>query len=184
MFPFSRPLQSTLSKPGRKEDVQMLDHFEKVCKWLENELAPVSTSEVHEKMTELANGADVYSIKQMKRKLEDKYGDDIVITQSDGKANLVCFKNVAQFIISKMEKVKGSENEGEMIVKTAARLIKAEINNQNFNIDEYPSKTDIEKHQNSLVPLLHLFMKELNPNELKQSSIGQAITNCYCLDWG
>ena len=90
--------------------------------------------------------------------------------------NLVCFKDVATFIIEKSKMENEDANEGEVIIKTAAKLIKAEIVNQRFNAEDYPSKYDIEHHEKSLVPLLHLFMNEVTSDELKQSSIGQTIT--------
>ena len=138
----------------------MSDHFE-------SEMVPVKTSEMHSKMKELANSEEVYSMKHLKRKLEEKYKDDIIISQTDGKANLVCFKDVAQFIIKRSKTENKSTNEGEVIIKTAAKLIKAEIQNQKFNTEEYPSRHDIESHMDSLAPLLQYFMKELVCDELR-----------------
>ena len=71
--------------------------------------------------------------------------------------NLVCFKDVATFIIEKSKTENEDANEGEVIIKTAAKLIKAEIVNQRFNAEDYSSKYDIEHHEKSLVPLLRLF---------------------------
>ena len=61
-------------------------------------MVPVATSELHAKMAELANFEEIYSMKHLKRKLEEGYKDDI-ISQTEGKPNLVCFKDVARFII-------------------------------------------------------------------------------------
>ena len=130
-------------------------------------------------MVDLAGSPDeVYSMKQTKRKLELRYGGDIIIVQSAGRPNLVCFKDTANFIIETSTKDKENDNlsECERIVKTAAKLIKAEIKAQTFNTEEYPSNKDIQCHQESLVPLLRLFMKVLISDELKKSSIRQAIT--------
>ena len=152
----------------------MSDHFERLCQWFESEMVPVKTSEIHSKMKELAKSDEVYSLKHLKRKLEERYKEDIIISQTEGKANLVCFKDVAQFIIKRSKKENENTNE-EVIIKTAAKLIKAEIQNQKFNTEIYPSRRDIENHTDSLAPLLQNFMKELVCDELKQSSIGQAI---------
>ena len=62
------------------------------------------------------------------------------------------------------------------MIETTARLIKAEIVNERFNTENYPSKYDIEHHEKSLVPLLRLFMNEVTSDVLRQSSIGQTIT--------
>ena len=63
-------------------------------------MVPVATSELHAKMAELANFEEIYSMKHLKRKLEEGYKDDI-ISQTEGKPNLVCFKDVTRFIIEK-----------------------------------------------------------------------------------
>ena len=107
----------------------MVENFEWVCQWFEKEMVPVTTSELHAKMAELANSEEIYSMTHLKRRLEERYRDDIIISQTEGKPNLVCFKDVARFIIEKSK----TENEGEVIIKTAAKLIKEEIVNQRFN---------------------------------------------------
>ena len=107
----------------------MAENFRRVCRWFESEMVPVTTSELHAKMAELANSEEIYSMTHLKRRLEERYRDDIIISQTEGKPNLVCFKDVARFIIEKSK----TENEGEVIIKTAAKLIKEEIVNQRFN---------------------------------------------------
>ena len=121
----------------------MVQNFEKLCNFFEKEMVPMTTSEMHSKMVELSDSPDeVYSSKQMKRKLEMHYGTTIIIVEKDGKANLVCFKDVANFIIEKSNREKENTNlsECEIIVKTAAKLIKAEIRAQKFNTEHYPIK--------------------------------------------
>ena len=108
-------------------------------------------------MVELANSEEIYSMKHLKRKLEERYRDDIIISQTEGKPNLVCFKDVARFIIEKSKTENEDANEGEVIIKTVAKLIKVEIVNQRFNTKNYPSRYDIEHHEKGLVPLLRLF---------------------------
>ena len=58
--------------------------------------------------------------------------------------------------MEKSKTEKEDANEEGVIVKTAAQLIKAEIVNQRFNTEDYPSKYDIEHHEKSLIPLLRL----------------------------
>ena len=135
----------------------MAENFERVCRWFESEVVPVTTSELHAKMVELANSEEIYSMKHLKRKLEERYRGDIIISQTEGKPNLVCFKDVARFIIEKSKTENEDVNKGEVIIKTAAKLIKVEIVNQRFNTKNYPSKYDIEHHEKGLIPLLRLF---------------------------
>ena len=67
----------------------MTQNFENLCKWFENEMSPRTTSELHSKMIELADSPnEVYSMKQMKRKLEVRDAGDI-IGEADGRPYLV-----------------------------------------------------------------------------------------------
>ena len=59
---------------------------------------------------------------------------------------MVCFKDVARFIIEKSKTENKDANEGE-VIKTAAKLIKAEIVNQKFNTEDNQCKYDIEHHK-------------------------------------
>ena len=90
----------------------MSQNFENLCNFFENEMSPMTTSEMHSKMIDLAGSPDeVYSMKQTKRKLELRYGGDIIIVQCDGRPNLVCFKDTANFIIEKSTKDKEKDKE-------------------------------------------------------------------------
>ena len=100
-----RSNSSKTEKTGRKAN-SVADNFERVCRWFESERVPVTTSESHSKKAELANSERIYSMKHLKRKLEEKYRDDIIISQTEGKPNLVCFQD-ARFIIEKSK----TENE-------------------------------------------------------------------------
>ena len=163
--------------PGRSESTNMLHYFEEMYAWFESELVPVTTVEMHAKMVELAGEDEVYSIKHMTRKIEKQYGGDIVISKQDGKPSLVCFRNVADYIIAKSFKDKEIQklSECERIMQTAANLIKSDIKTAQFASDYYPSKHDIKNCDDSLPPTLRFFMKALVSNEVKQASIGQAI---------
>ena len=48
----------------------MAENFERVCRWFESEMVPVTTSELHVKMAEIANSEEIYSMKHIKRKLK------------------------------------------------------------------------------------------------------------------
>ena len=66
---------------GRPEDLAMSLHFDKLCEWLETncETELLSLSEVHLRLQEVANGQEVYSIKHLKRKLQERYGEHIFL---------------------------------------------------------------------------------------------------------
>ena len=59
--------------------------------WFESEMVLITKVELHAKMVELGGEDEIYSIKHMTRKLEKRYG----------KPNIVCFRNVAVYIIAK-----------------------------------------------------------------------------------
>jgi len=62
---------------GRPLDQAMLQSFEQLCQWLEQDGGAelYTLSELHEKMEELALGSEIYSIKRLKQKLTDCYKD-------------------------------------------------------------------------------------------------------------
>ena len=87
---------------GRPEDLAMSLHFDKLCEWLETncETELLSLSEVHLHLQEVANGQEVYAIKHLKRKLQERYGEHIFFAKVRGRNNVVCFKNMCSFIVN------------------------------------------------------------------------------------
>ena len=69
--------------------------------WFESEMVPITRVELHARMVEVAGEVEGYSIKHMARKLEKQYGKDIVVSKQDDKPSMVCFRNVADYIIIK-----------------------------------------------------------------------------------
>jgi hypothetical protein len=74
----SSPVTSTLQtevSSGRPVDQQMSVRFEEMCDWLEAAEDQVYTlNELQEKLINISDcGDNVYSVKQLKRKLEEKY---------------------------------------------------------------------------------------------------------------
>ena len=94
------------SKRGRKPDAAMLEYFEMLCLWLENELENEAEKELytlHElalKMSEFADGDDTYSTKWLKQKLIDRYKDLMYFAEIDGRPNIVCFRTTTSSIIN------------------------------------------------------------------------------------
>ena len=94
-------------------------------------MAPVKKVEFLTKVLELDK---VYSMKHLTRKLEKVYGKDIVISKPDGKRSIVCFSNVADYIIDKS--LKDIEN---------TEAVRTWMNHPNSN------KIDQKRHQNSSI---------------------------------
>ena len=60
--------------PGRRTDNAMKSNFEKLCKWLDEQRELFTVSELHAKMCSFGEkDQNAYSLKWMKRKLEQHY---------------------------------------------------------------------------------------------------------------
>ncbi|KAK3747020.1 hypothetical protein QZH41_001487 [Actinostola sp. cb2023] len=125
-----------------------------------------------------------YSAWYMKTKLKEHYGDEIVITQLNGKPNVVTFRRTAQSIISDFflqPKNEDCETEKIRIVETAAKLIKNDIKGLDVINDNYPTSNEmasIDKAIEFIPKLLQHFLSILVVGKdigLKLASIGQAI---------
>ena len=55
---------------GRPEDQMMLQWFKMLCQWLESEAGAESytPTELHDKMKEISDNSDVYTVKRLKAK--------------------------------------------------------------------------------------------------------------------
>ena len=70
------------------------------------------------------------------------------------------------------------EDESLRIIETAAKIIHSDIRNTVYNMEHYPSESDIkstEQGWNFIPQSLLVFLKALIPSELKQVSTGQCI---------
>ena len=59
---FTEHLWATASVAVRNVDEIMSEHFEKVCRYLEDEMVPVTTSQLHLKLIVLVETEEVYSM--------------------------------------------------------------------------------------------------------------------------
>jgi hypothetical protein len=84
----------------------------------------------------------VYSTKRLKQKLIDKYGDHVYFAEVCGRRNVVCFKDLTSYIVNqKWYSDTGVDScaKTEKIVKTATKLIIAQIREIPFDKEHYPS---------------------------------------------
>ena len=77
------------------------------------------------------------STKWLKKKLKDCYSDHLYFAEINGRKNVLCFKNMANYIIN--EKWYGKrqinlDDEAKRIVITASKLIREEIKYKTFRI--------------------------------------------------
>ena len=96
---FSEQASSSKSQ-GRPENSQMQIGFDKLCTWLENESQLLTLEDLHGKMLEFSNGADVYGVKRIKQKLMDKYRERVFFAEISSRNNVVCFRNMANWVVN------------------------------------------------------------------------------------
>ena len=70
---------STNKSQGRPEDQMMLHWFKMLCQWLESEAGAESytLTELHDKMQEISDNSEVYTVKRLKQKLQEHYQEFI-----------------------------------------------------------------------------------------------------------
>ena len=158
--------------------------FELMCYKLETtcEKNVFTLQDLHDLMTGLCDGdieKDLYSVKHRKHPLQERYGQSIVIVETGGRKNVVCFRNLCNVIVSvkwRSERDVDESMQRQKIVKDAARLIAAKIREMSCSMDVYPTTDDISGINQELIPpLLQLFIESLIKSKLKQSSLAQAL---------
>ena len=161
----------------------MYEVFSLVCYNFENSDSELHTvDEMLDNMKSLCDDPDqVYSYTYMKKKLQDRYGDDLFFADLCGRRNVLCFRNTAKRLINdKWYSDRDSDitKESERIVETAAKLIKDSIREATYDTDFYPSDCDIQNKglMSDWVPsLLKIFLSKLVCDDVKKISLGHCI---------
>ena len=175
---------SSVKSVGRPKDEAMLGWFNSLCTCLEGEgdTELYTLDELHEQMCRIAGGCEVYSLKRLKQRLTDHYGDHVFFAEIQGRKNVVCFRNMADYIINEKwycDRKSDSKQDAYRIIHAAARIIREEMRAATFPKVEYPSAgdiRDIEKEKEYMPHSLNILMAGLMPsNHIRQVSIGQAI---------
>ena len=124
-------------------------------------------------------GCEVYTKKHLKRKLIDRYGHHIVFPEVCGRKNVICFKDMCSFILNDKwysDRDKDVTIESYRIVKSAAKLIAAEIRDLDCDLNHYSTANDIHADDSKVVPpLLQLLMQILVPSPVKRAALSQCI---------
>lgn len=132
-------------------------------------------------MEEFSGESEVYTLKRLKRKLQEHYGDFIFFAEVEGRSNVLCFKNMAKYIINDKwhsERNDSIEDEVERIIIAAAKIIRAEIREKSYDSELYPTNediTNIERAKEWVPHYLQTFLKTIISSQLKQISIGHSI---------
>ena len=189
-------------KRGRPQKDSAREAFEKLCEQLESESENdmYTLSELHDMMQKLQKQQQgavveedkasydqdddddeyaVYGKKYLKSLLINKYGSNIHIVSANGREDVVGFTHFCDYLL----RTKYNEDrqliggtEAEKLVKQAADVILAEIREQPYNKEFYPTATDVNCDGSAILPpLLQLLLKSTIRSPLKQGAIGQAI---------
>ena len=115
----------------------------------------------------------------MKEKLQKHFVERIIITERDGKPNVVTFQESAHIILQdfyKHPKEVIYTNEKLKIIETVARLIKSEVKSVVQTKDAYPSSAEMSSTDVAL-----LFLPESLKHLLKKLVVGSAtvVFDCY-----
>ena len=88
----------------------------------------------------------------MKQQLQSDLGDKIIISEINGKPNVVTFRSSAANILSefKNKQLKDSEDAKQQIIKTAAKLIKCDIKAIKQFMDTYPTFSEMSSTEAAL----------------------------------
>ena len=106
----------------------MMTHFYKACQWLELDCNTYYLREFHNNVGEIAGKQSVYDVRYLKKLLKEHYQEHIYYTDEPCKDSIICYKNMADFIINqKYKENQGNiKDETDRIMAAAANLIKAE----------------------------------------------------------
>ena len=128
--------------PGRPVCSDKAYNFVCLCEWLDKEGEVYTLDEIYERMVDFAQSDEyVYTKKRLKQKLEEKYGDFLMFSEIDGKRNVVCFRHTANYIINQIyyeERSSDPVEESLRVIKTAAKLIRSDIQDCDYNNLFYP----------------------------------------------
>jgi len=143
-----RPVTSiSCDRPGRPVDSIKAENFELLCQWLkvnDCELLTLQDVGLTDKARLLTGESDsVYREKYIKQKLIKRYGEHIEFSEVCGKRNVICWKQMASFIVNQKWYDDQKKNADEHIVGTAAKLLRATIREAAYSTDFYPSTADI-----------------------------------------
>ena len=133
-------------KLGRPQPQERTDAFLEVISYLEeNDDEQITVSDLIRRMEDNLSGSHhiAYGAQHMKNKLQEVYGDRIIITEINGKPNVVTFRSTAKAVLQdfyQQGKVKSDvEAEKVRVVETAAKLIRNDIKAMEISNTVYPT---------------------------------------------
>lgn len=164
--------------------------FEDLCAWLEDstEHGLHTLNEVYYKYCEMDQTDDkslVYTKRYLKKKLEEKYCDNIYFTNEERRADILCFKDQTNRILRQHhEHLKQSPtDEKDHIIKTALKFICNDMKTITLNRYDYPSveeMTNVKQQIEQYVPKsLQTLLYAIGKTDEKVAVWGQMFLRSY-----
>ena len=103
--------------------------FNLTCDWLESEIDLFTLEDFQLKMEEVPSD-ETCSVKRIKQKLQKVYKENLFFAEVPGRKNVVCFRNMANWITSDQwydNKRQNADDEAKRIIETAAKIIKNKL---------------------------------------------------------
>ena len=157
--------------------IQVIEYLE------ENENSYLSIDDLQVYMSTLTESP--YTTRWIRSKLEQHYGDSIVIANMKGCKDVVYFRKSSNNLLYEFYKEgqhKDSATEKERVIKLAANLIRNDIKALDYNKNDYFSFRELstEDMLSFLPESLKLFLKSLSPlrnsiNDITYAGIGHSI---------
>ena len=129
---------------------------------------------------------EAYSYPHMKTKLQEQFGDKIILTEINGKPNVVTFRTTARVVLQdyynkqQQQQEKNTAEEKIKLVQAAAKLIKEDVKAIKTSHEVYPLCNDLKSQEAGIEYLpdtLRVLLEELFAGKkarVKVASIGQA----------
>ena len=132
-------------KLGRPQLQERTDAFLEAVGYLEaNDDEQITVSDLIRRMEDnIASDCSAYGPQHMKRKLQELYGDRIIITEINGKPNVMTFRSTAKAVLQDFYQQGKMEADADVekirVVETAAKLIKNDIKVIETSNTAYPT---------------------------------------------
>lgn len=128
----------TKETAGRPQNENVTAAFEHICNHIES-----NKEECQFSMREILSNfqGNIPSEKILKKRLLDKYGNDVIISTGKNRQPVICFKNTGYNILTKQwyESQKKDEDEERLrIIRAAGDIIREDIRSKVYTIDTYP----------------------------------------------
>jgi hypothetical protein len=174
-------------KLGRPEIDERTAAFLKVVDYLEENDDSLSTiNDLVKKMTDhlINTGLEAYSRTHMKRRIQEHFGNRVIMTSLSTKECVITLRDTASSILHAFHlqnKPENPEDEKLDIIKTAAKLIVSDVKSMKTPSDSYPSSdnwSSIDCAVDYIPSTLQTLLRSMFAGkdvDLKLASIGQAI---------